>query len=156
LVDSHDAETKGAIMAMQDIVNPVFPALYASGCVINGFTPIDRSQTETLVRAIVDFAVDVVLVIDHEKLEKDIINIMKQRHSMHHSKEPLKMPIVLKVPKSPGIQPSRLSADEQERRVINHYDDYFRGKHHATFQKNEHVREELELEPLAVRNELDP
>jgi len=40
--------------------------------------------------------------------------------------------------------------------VVNHYDDYFRGKHYATFQKNEHVREELELESLAVRNELDP
>jgi hypothetical protein len=50
------------------------------------------------------------------------------------------MPLVLKVPKSPGIQPSRLSTDEQEKRVVNHYDDYFRGKHYATFQKNEHVR----------------
>lgn len=69
---------------------------------------------------------------------------------------PFKMPIVLKVPKSPGIQPSRLSADEQERRIVGHYEDYFRGKHHATFQKNEHVRAELELEALAVRNELDP
>lgn len=66
------------------------------------------------------------------------------------------MPIVIKVPKSPGIQPSRLSADEQERRIVSHYEDYFRGKHHATFQKNEHVRAELELEALAVRNELDP
>lgn len=39
---------------------------------------------------------------------------------------------------------------------MSHYEDYFRGKHHATFQKNEHVRAELELEALAVRNELDP
>ena len=77
LLDSSDAETKGTIMTMQDIISPVFPALFASGCVINGFTPQDRNQTETLVRAIVEFGIDVVLVIDHEKLEKDIINIMK-------------------------------------------------------------------------------
>ena len=69
---------------------------------------------------------------------------------------PFKMPIILKVPKSPGIQPSLLGADEQERRISTHYEDYFRGKHHGTFQKNEHIRAELELEPLAVRNELDP
>lgn len=82
-----------------------------------------------MVKALVEFGVDVVLVIDHEKLEKDIINIMKQKHSVGN----IKMPIVLKVPKSPGIQPQRLSADEQERRVVSHYEDYFRGKHHATF-----------------------
>lgn len=83
LVDSHDAETKGSIMTMQEIVSPVFPSLYASGCVINGFTPQDRTQTETLVKAIVEFGVDVVLVIDHEKLEKDILNIISKQKQMH-------------------------------------------------------------------------
>jgi hypothetical protein len=51
--------------------------------VINGFTPQDRTQTETLVKAIVEFGVDVVLVIDHEKLEKDILNIISKQKQMH-------------------------------------------------------------------------
>lgn len=157
LIETTNPDIKGSIEVLQEIVAPVFPSLYASGCVINGFTPQDRSQTDTLVKAIIDFNTDVVLVIDHEKLEKDIQNLMKQRQQLATSKDlPFKMPIILKVPKSPGIQPSLLSADEQEKRISSHYDDYFRGKHHGTFQKNEHVRAELELESLAVRNELDP
>jgi hypothetical protein len=64
---------------LQEIVAPVFPSLFASGCVINGFTPQDKRQTETLVNAIKEFNVDVVLVIDHEKLEKDITNLLKQK-----------------------------------------------------------------------------
>jgi hypothetical protein len=66
------------------------------------------------------------------------------------------MPHIIKVPKSPGIQPSRSSADEIEKRLFNFYSDYFRGRHYQVFQKNEHVRKVLELDELAVRNELDP
>lgn len=66
------------------------------------------------------------------------------------------MPLVIKVPKSPGIQTIKSSADELEKRLINHYMDYFRGKHHEVFSKNEHIRNELELDAVAVRNELDP
>jgi hypothetical protein len=62
------------------------------------------------------------------------------------------MPHIIKVPKSPGIQPSRSSADEIEKRLFNFYSDYFRGRHYQVFQKNEHVRKVLELDELAVRN----
>ena len=35
-----------------DLVKPVFPELFASGTIINGFTPDNKQQTETLMRAI--------------------------------------------------------------------------------------------------------
>jgi hypothetical protein len=66
------------------------------------------------------------------------------------------MPLVIKVFKSTGIQPTHLRSDDLEKRLYNYYIDYFRGKHHATFSKNEHVRHLLELDSVAVRNELDP
>jgi len=57
--------------------------------------------------------VDVVLVIDHEKLEKDILNIMRQKQSSSGKNAgAFKMPIILKVPKSPGIHSSILNAEE--------------------------------------------
>jgi hypothetical protein len=66
------------------------------------------------------------------------------------------MPLVIKVFKSTGIQPTHLRSDDLEKRLYNYYVDYFRGKHHATFSKNEQVRHLLELDSVAVRNELDP
>ena len=55
-------------------MRPAFPQLYASGCIINGFTPDgnDMRETDTLVKAIREFDVGVVLVIDNERLEDAI------------------------------------------------------------------------------------
>ena len=55
-------------------MRPAFPQLFSSGCIINGFTPDDRDkrQTDTLINAIQQFDVGVVLVIDNDKLERDI------------------------------------------------------------------------------------
>ena len=57
-----------------EMVRPVFPEMFASGTIINGFTPDDKPQTETLLNAIMSFRCGVVLVLDNEKLEKDITN----------------------------------------------------------------------------------
>lgn len=46
--------------------------------IINGFTPVNRAETLTLCKAISLFNVQVVLVLDHEKLEKDIKEILRQ------------------------------------------------------------------------------
>ena len=53
------------------MVRPVFPEMFASGTIINGFTPNKKDykqQTETLMNAIESFRCGVVLVIDNEKL----------------------------------------------------------------------------------------
>ena len=71
------------------------PEVYASGLIINGFTPnpSKKRETESLCQAIKQFKVSVVIVIDYEKLEKDIVLGVKDSN--------LK---IIKVPKSPGIQ----------------------------------------------------
>ncbi len=82
----------------EEVIAPVNPEVYASGLIINGFTPnpSKKRETESLCHAIKQFKVHVVLVIDYEKLEKDIVLGVKDSS--------LK---IIKVPKSPGIQ-SRL------------------------------------------------
>ena len=57
-----------------EMIRPVFPEMFASGTIVNGFTPDKREQTDTLMKAITSFNCSVVLVIDNEKLERDIIN----------------------------------------------------------------------------------
>jgi hypothetical protein len=85
---------------MEDMVCPVFPELYASGAIINGFTPDDKRQTDSLMHAIREFNVDVVLVIDNERLERDITKKLADVGREGQT-------IVVKVPKSSGISPSR-------------------------------------------------
>ena len=46
--------------------------MFASGTIINGFTPDNKKQTETLMEAVESFRCGVVLVIDNEKLYHDI------------------------------------------------------------------------------------
>ena len=81
---------------MEKIVAPPYPELFASGCIINGFTPQDRRETESLVQAIREFKVNVVLVVDDEKLENDIRN-------MHKDKDIL----VIQLNKSGGVQTTK-------------------------------------------------
>ncbi len=52
-----------------DMVRPVFPEMFASGTIINGFTPDNKQQTDTFMNAIEEFKCGIILVIDHEKLE---------------------------------------------------------------------------------------
>jgi len=59
---------------MSGMVAPVYPEIFASGIIINAYTPNDKRDTETLVKAVKAFNVGVVLVIDYEKLENDISN----------------------------------------------------------------------------------
>ena len=60
------------------MVRPVFPEMFASGTIINGFTPDNKKQTETLMEAIESFRCGVVLVIDNEKLYHDIAKVAKK------------------------------------------------------------------------------
>jgi len=48
------------------VVAPPYPEHFASGTIINGFTPTDKNQIETLVKAAKDFNVSVILVMDSE------------------------------------------------------------------------------------------
>ena len=104
-------------------------------------------ETETLVKAIREFDVGVVLVIDDERLEDAIAKKLQSTQSGVK---------IIRVPKSSGISASRQSAEEVERELFNEFTDYFRGKHYQVFSKNEKKREELGLVEQAVRNELDP
>jgi hypothetical protein len=64
-----------------ETVAPSQPEIFASGMIINGFTPVNRAETETLCKAIKLFNVQVVLVLDHEKLEKDIREFLRLNQS---------------------------------------------------------------------------
>jgi hypothetical protein len=55
-----------------DLIAPPNPEIFASGTIVNGFTPLNKRETDTLCQSIKLFGVKVVLVIDFEKLEKDI------------------------------------------------------------------------------------
>jgi hypothetical protein len=69
---------------------------------------VNRAETETLCKAIKFFNVNVVLVLDHEKLEKDIQTFLKQ-----NSASDAPQVNIIKVPKSPGIQSRKgLSNDD--------------------------------------------
>lgn len=81
-----------------EMVAPSQPEIFASGMIINGYTPVNKAETETLCKAIKLFNVKVVLVLDHEKLEKDI----KEYLRLTQSPGAIQVNII-KVPKSPGI-----------------------------------------------------
>lgn len=109
---------------------------------------MNKRETDTLCNSIKMFGVKVVLVIDYEKLEKDIQTFLKanRMEDVH----------VIKVPKSPGIQSQpRLSSDEVSQLMFNAYQDYFRGKYHDLYLKTTAWREELQM-PAFLRRELDP
>lgn len=75
------------------MVSPVFPELFASGTIIDGFTPDGKTELNSLMDAIQKFQVGVVLVIDNEKLIKEITEKLVEIGME-------KKTIVLKVPKS--------------------------------------------------------
>jgi hypothetical protein len=62
----------------EELVAPPNPEVFCSGTIINGFTPMNKRETDTLCNSIKLFGVKVVLVIDYEKLEKDIVTFLKQ------------------------------------------------------------------------------
>ena len=80
---------------VDDPVAPIQPEIFASGSIINTFSPTNRRETELILHAIKLFDVKVVLVIDYEKLEKDILSFLQQNQLTDIK--------VIKVPKSPGI-----------------------------------------------------
>jgi hypothetical protein len=57
--------------AKECVASPI-PEVFCSGTIINGFTPLNKRETDSLLFAIKSFKVNVVLVIDYEKLEKDV------------------------------------------------------------------------------------
>ena len=92
----------------EEMIAPSQPEIFASGMIINGFTPTNRAETETLCKAIKLYNVQVVLVLDHEKLEKDIREFLRLNPSLDASQVK-----IIKVPKNPGIQSRKgLSNDE--------------------------------------------
>jgi hypothetical protein len=54
------------------MVSPAFSEPYASGTIINGYTPIGSQQIETLVKSAKEFNVNVILVMESESIEKEI------------------------------------------------------------------------------------
>ena len=113
---SEAEEQKGQdqMQEVADLVRPVFPEMFASGTIINGFTPDTKQQTDTLMNAIEQFRCGVVLVIDNERLERDIQNRLAQRGKQSDV-------VVVKVPKSQGISSMRQTAEEQENSLFNAY-----------------------------------
>lgn len=119
-------------------IAPPNPEIFASGTIINGFTPVNKMETDTLCMSIKQFGVKIVLVIDNEKLEKDIQTYLKTNN--------LAGVIVVKVPKSPGIQSQAYRSNQEvQQTLFNAYQDYFRGKHHDLFLKTTVQREDMQM-----------
>ena len=131
------------------MVSPPYPELFASGCIINGFTPQDKSEAETLIEAIKVFEVSVVLVVDNEKLENDIKHGLNLAQANMTNKTQ-----VIQLPKSPGVQAQKFD----KLVVFEKYQEYFRGKHYASFSRRDQARlgAEFGQESLMSRNEFDP
>jgi len=64
------------VQELEKLVAPPYPELFASGIIVNGFIPQDKRETETLFEAIKAFKINIVLVVDNEKLENDIRNFL--------------------------------------------------------------------------------
>lgn len=78
---------------MERFVSPAYPEAFASGCIINAFTPQNDRSTESLVMAIKQFKVDVVVVIDYEMLTNKLKMSLKDIQGLQ----------IIEVPKSGGI-----------------------------------------------------
>ncbi len=76
---------------MEQLVSPAYPEAFASGCIINGFTPHNDRSTESLMQAVRHFHVDIVVVVDYEMLANKLRSNMRDVQ-------------VIEVPKSGGVQ----------------------------------------------------
>jgi predicted metallo-beta-lactamase superfamily hydrolase len=68
--------------------------MFASGIIINGFTPSSDRATESLVEAIKQFKVDIVCVIDFESLVEDLRTLLKANPDI----------VIIDTPKSNGVK----------------------------------------------------
>ena len=67
---------------LEKYVAPVYPELFASGCIINGFTPQNDRHYQSIVEAIRQFKVDIVVVLDSDMIAaklKKMIPEMQER-----------------------------------------------------------------------------
>ena len=58
---------------------PAYPEAFASGVIINGFTPMNERSTESLAEAARQFKVDVIVVVDDEMLTNRLKNKLKDQ-----------------------------------------------------------------------------
>ena len=118
---------------MAVVVSPPYPEHFASGTIINAFTPTNKTQIESLVKAAKEFQVDVILVMDSEQLEMEIQEPVRR--------ENLKVKVI-PVPKSTGIvstkqqfgEPHEMSSTNSV--VYTAFSEYFRGKFSSAFSQN--------------------
>ncbi|CDW77180.1 polyribonucleotide 5-hydroxyl-kinase clp1 [Stylonychia lemnae] len=135
---------------LQKLVSPPYPELFASGCIINGYTPQDKRDTETLIEAIKAFNVGTVLVVDNERLENEIRNALARDATRQN--KPL-LTNIIPLQKSGGVQSMKF----EDRVIFEKYQEYFRGKYYASFSRRDQNRlSELGPEALMSRNEYDP
>lgn len=141
--------------------------MYASGIIINGFTPSSDRSTESLVEAIKQFKVDIVCVIDFESLIEDLRTLLKSSPEV----------LIIDTPKSNGVKAvkydekilherykdsfTKIGAHSQVFETISifeKYQEYFRGKHYLAFSKQDQARliEMVADPPHLLRNEFDP
>jgi hypothetical protein len=78
---------------LEALVAPPYPEVFASGVIINGFTPLNDRSTDSLAEACRQFKVDVVVIVDYEMLANRLKNQLKD---MSHIQ-------IIQVPKSGGV-----------------------------------------------------
>lgn len=150
---------------MERFVSPAYPEAFASGCIINGFTPQNERSTESLVQAIKQFKVDIVVVVDYEMLANKL-------------KDSLPGLQIIEVAKSGGIQAMKYDEKAMQERyrdafsgasaispnqiyeslqTYEKYVEYFKGKHYMSFTKQDQQQrlQELGSDPQFSRNEYD-
>ena len=154
---------------LEKFVAPAYPEVFASGVIINGFTPLNDRSTDSLAEAARQFKVDVIIIVDYEMLANRLKNQLKDLPQIQ----------IIQVPKSGGVQSveydeksmheryrdafsagGQLSITEiyQRLHVYEKYQEYFRGKHYLSFSKHDQAKlqELYGLDTGLSRNEFDP
>lgn len=62
---------------LEKFVAPAYPEVFASGVIINGFTPLNDRSTDSLAEAARQFKVDVIIIVDYEMLANRLKNQLK-------------------------------------------------------------------------------
>jgi hypothetical protein len=96
---------------LEKFVAPAYPEVFASGVIINGFTPLNDRSTDSLAEAARQFKVDVIIIVDYEMLANRLKNQLKDLPQIQ----------IIQVPKSGGVQ----SVEYDEKSMHERYRDAF-------------------------------
>mmetsp|Transcript_9800 Transcript_9800/g.16504 ORF Transcript_9800/g.16504 Transcript_9800/m.16504 type:complete len:435 (+) Transcript_9800:264-1568(+) len=130
---SHSAEKEGESEESR-LVGPVFPQMFGSGMVIDGFSPDSSNDAQkndifkSLVQAIKRFRSNIVIVLDERILENDIRSELQRDAAYFEHVRPLIIPLK----RSAGVKV--IQSDMQHL-----FKEYFRGKNYRFIDQKDRI-----------------